>query len=167
MTTNPSFSLNRTSMSSISNLLSVQLLSHGQMRCVKEIAFGNVALDLIGCELVSSLNQSEDTVLTAPRTPYVPLHLQNAIHTFLDRVRGFESEVRDCSVCMERYYVMKVVEPICARCAGEVSPPINCREISVKGCIDLEMSRTLNSNKATRAIVQAGWTLPRPQGTLV
>ena len=47
MTTDPSFSLYRTSISS-----TVQLLSHGQMMCVKGIAFGNVALDPIGCKLV-------------------------------------------------------------------------------------------------------------------
>jgi hypothetical protein len=49
MTTDPSFSLYRTSISSSSNLLSVQLLSHGQMMCVNGIAFGNVALNPISC----------------------------------------------------------------------------------------------------------------------
>ena len=52
----------------------------------------------------------DDTVLTPPRIPYVPLLQQNAIHTFLDRVRGFEDDVRECSVCMERYDGMKIVK---------------------------------------------------------
>lgn len=51
-----------------------------------------------------SLDRFENTVLTPLRVPYVPLHQQNVIHAFLDRVRGFENEVRDWSVCMERYY---------------------------------------------------------------
>ena len=49
LTTDPSFSLYGTSISSSSNLLSVQLLSHRQMMCVNGIAFGNVALNPIGC----------------------------------------------------------------------------------------------------------------------
>ena len=48
----------------------------------------------------------------------------NAIHLFLDRVCGFENEVRDCNVCLEQYYDTKIVESICTRCAREVCFPV-------------------------------------------
>jgi hypothetical protein len=73
--------------------------------------------------LLRQASCSKSSLCTYPRV--LPrLRCINAIHLFLDRVCGFENEVRDCNVCLEQYYDTKIVESICARCAREVCFPV-------------------------------------------
>jgi len=52
--------------------------------------------------------------------PYLPLHQQEAIHAFLDRVLEIGDDLHECTVCLERYHGMKLRDMACTRCHKEV-----------------------------------------------
>lgn len=52
--------------------------------------------------------------------PYIPLHQQQAIHTFLNSVRDLGDNINECRMCKEHYYGMKLEDMQCARCVKEV-----------------------------------------------
>ena len=56
----------------------------------------------------------------APAPPYLPLHQQQAIHDFLDRLRVVGNDLHECPICFEKYHGMPLRGVVCARCHSEV-----------------------------------------------
>jgi hypothetical protein len=52
--------------------------------------------------------------------PHLPLHQQQALHAFLDRLLFAADDIFDCSTCLERYRGMSVRGTQCERCFHEV-----------------------------------------------
>jgi hypothetical protein len=67
----------------------------------------------------------KDDVLAAAPPLYLPMHQQDVIHAFLDRVRVIGDDVHECILCLERYHSMMLHDTLCARCHNEVCPPFS------------------------------------------
>ena len=55
--------------------------------------------------------------------PFLPVHQQNAINDFMDRVLTVRYSEAECDTCLERYHGMRMRGVQCDRCRREVRPP--------------------------------------------
>ena len=66
----------------------------------------------------------KDGVLAAAPL-YVPMHQQDIIHTFLDRVCDIGDDVHGCTLCLKCHHGMTLHNTLCARCHNEVRSPFS------------------------------------------
>ena len=71
---------------------------------------------------LADLHSMDDVVDedATPALPYLPLHQQQAIHDFLDRLVAVGNDLNECTVCLERYHGMSLHGSLCTRCHSEV-----------------------------------------------
>ena len=60
-------------------------------------------------------------IRSPPPPPFLPLRQEEAVHTFLDRVRNLRDDINECTLCFERYQgVARRHCLVCSRCRKEV-----------------------------------------------